>query len=141
MFQSSLVPEQTILVPGRANLIGEHIDYHGLPVLPIALSRAIRVRFTARDRPSHRGPERPLRRARVRMDSATRPGGRGRLGELPARRGPNGFAGDGDWAAASTRVVESDLPPAAGLSSSSALIVAFTLALLRANGRMPPSRN
>ena len=30
--------------------------------------------------------------------------------------------------------VTSDLPAAAGLSSSSALIVAFTLALLRANG-------
>ena len=32
-------------------------------------------------------------------------------------------------------VVESDLPPAAGLSSSTALLVAFTLALLRANCR------
>ena len=33
--------------------------------------------------------------------------------------------------------VVSDVPPAAGLSSSSALIVAFTLALLRANGHSP----
>ena len=37
--------------------------------------------------------------------------------------------------------VVSDLPPAAGLASSSALLVAFTLGLLRANRRRPPSRN
>jgi galactokinase len=33
--------------------------------------------------------------------------------------------------------IVSDLPPAAGLSSSSALLVAFTLSLLRANGKSP----
>src|SRR3954466_6868881 len=38
-----------VAAPGRANLIGEHIDYHGLPVLPIALHRAIWVRFAARE--------------------------------------------------------------------------------------------
>ena len=29
--------------PGRVNLIGEHTDYNGLPVLPMTISREIRV--------------------------------------------------------------------------------------------------
>jgi galactokinase len=128
------VREETVIVPGRANLIGEHIDYHKLPVLPIALSQAIRVRFTPRaDR-------------RIRAASAVY--GR-REFEWIARLEP---AGPGDWenylrAAAQIvaarwglgcgieAVVESDLPAAAGLSSSTALLTAFTLALLRANDR------
>jgi len=118
--------------PGRVNLIGEHIDYHQLAVLPVALDRRIRVAF------------------RVRNDS--------RIRAVSAGYGPREFVwtarldpvARGDWenyvrAAAQAvagrwgnlkgvdAVVESRLPAAAGLSSSSALIVAFTLALLKAN--------
>jgi galactokinase len=126
--------EQIVTVPGRANLIGEHIDYHNLPVLPIALGRAIRVRFT------------PRADGLVRASSGTY-GSR----EFAWTESLTPVAA-GDWenylrAAAQTvgarwglgrgidAEVESDLPPAAGLSSSTALLVAFTLALLRANDR------
>src|SRR3954451_1563698 len=37
-----------VAAPGRVNLIGEHIDYHGLRVLPIALERRVRVSFQVR---------------------------------------------------------------------------------------------
>ena len=130
---------ETALVsaPGRVNLIGEHIDYHSLPVLPIAIRRSVRVAFRARaDR-------------RIRAVSA---GGYG-VRDFKWTADLTPVAG-GDWEnylrAAARAVgqkwgpghgveaaIVSDLPPAAGLSSSSALIVAFTLSLLRANAYAP----
>jgi len=122
--------------PGRVNLIGEHIDYHGLPVLPMALRRGVRVEFQRRfDR-------------RIRAVSA---GYGEREFEWTEDLTP---VAAGDWEnylRAAARVafpfcerpmgidaeITSDLPAAAGLSSSTALLVAFTLGLLRANGYNP----
>jgi galactokinase len=124
----------TVSVPGRVNLIGEHIDYHNLPVFPMAIQRRILIAIRPR----------PGRQIRV-----TSSGGYGdRTFEWLPRLAPSAA---GDWinyvkAAAQAvgdrwgvldgidAAVVSDLPPAAGLSSSSALLTGFTLALLRANG-------
>jgi galactokinase len=123
-----------ISIPGRVNLIGEHIDYHDLPVLPMAIQRRIHIAF------------------RARADANVRAVSSGPYGERefdlssPLEPGPSG-----DWlnylkAAAQTAntrwpltrgidaAIASDLPAAAGLASSSALLVGFTLALLQANG-------
>jgi galactokinase len=126
-----------VSVPGRVNLIGEHIDYHDLPVLPMGIQRRIWIAFRARDD------------SRIRAVSA------GPYGErefhLPAHADPGLL---GDWAnylraaahAVNSRwtltrgidaAITSSLPPAAGLSSSSALLVGFTLALLNANNISP----
>lgn len=119
-------------VPGRVNLIGEHIDYHNLPVLPMAIQRQIRIAF-------RRSSDSRIRA--VSYDFGERE--ISTAGALPP-------SPSGDWAnylkAATLAVrdqwqtdsgmntaITSDLPPAAGLSSSSALLVAATLALLQVN--------
>jgi galactokinase len=115
------------------NLIGEHIDYHGLAVLPMALRHGVEVSY------------RPLTDRRICAISA--PYGRREfewshdLNPAPAGDWENylraaALAVGGRWGVRHgiDATVVSDLPAAAGLSSSSALLVAFTLALLGANG-------
>ena len=124
------------IAPGRVNLIGEHTDYNGLPVLPIAIDRDVRIEFTVVDDGA------------VRLDS---PVPRFAPFEFQLKR-PIEAADQGEWsnyvraAARGLRehgvelrrgiegTVTSDVPIASGLSSSSALVVASTLALLKANG-------
>jgi galactokinase len=124
------------IAPGRVNLIGEHIDYNGLPVLPIAIDRDIRVDFRVVDDPV------------VRLDS---PSARFAPFAFQLKR-PIEAAARGDWSnyvrAAARGLLEhgvelergiagtvtGDVPTASGLSSSSALVVASALALLKANG-------
>src|SRR5437763_1083506 len=123
-----------VRAPGRVNLIGEHIDYCGLSVLPMALRQSVRIAFHPRS------------------DHDTR------LVNRDPRFAPNAFAvsegilpapaGDwGNYARAAAQALarrfphlrgvdalgESDLPIAAGLSSPSALVVPMALAILNAN--------
>ena len=124
------------VAPGRVNLIGEHTDYNGLPVFPIAIDRGIRVDFRVvddpvvrLDSPSSQFPpfafqlERPIEAAaRGDWSNYVRAAARGLLEH--GVRLQRGIAG----------TVTGDVPIASGLSSSSALVVASALALLKANG-------
>lgn len=125
-----------VIAPGRVNLIGEHTDHNGLPVLPIAIDRHIRVDFRALDDPVARldspsarfAPfafrlKRPIEAAeRGHWSNYVRAAARGLLEHgVPLKRGIEG-------------TVTGDVPIASGLSSSSALVVAAALALLKANG-------
>ena len=131
-FQSE--PDRVLSIPGRINLIGEHIDYHDLPVLPIAIQRSVRLAFrTNTDRS-------------IRVESSGYEARRRSLDDTPSACFPPGDWGNYIRAAVLIAAnhwpinlgidaaVTSDLPPAAGLSSSSALLIGLTLALLAVNG-------
>jgi galactokinase len=143
-FETSFGRAPTIAAraPGRVNLIGEHIDYHGLPVLPFAIDRAVTVLAA----PAIAGN---ASRARFVTMAAGLPAVWGVADEFDLRR-PLVAIGGGDWrdyARAAARwlvdttgaergmdaLVTSDLPMASGLSSSSALVVACALAFARVN--------
>ena len=124
------------VAPGRVNLIGEHTDYNGLPVLPMAIDRAVRIDFrvtgeamvelrspVARFAPLTFQLKRPIEAAdQGDWSNYVRAAARGLLEYgVELRRGIEG-------------TVSGDVPIASGLSSSSALVVASALALLKANG-------
>ena len=129
-----------VRAPGRVNLIGEHIDYCGLPVLPMALRRSVRIAFHPRsDRETrlvNRDPRFAPSAFAVNESIPPAPAGdwsnyaRAAVGAV-ARRFPDLRGVDA--------LVESDLPIAAGLSSSSALVVAMALAIMHANRVTVPS--
>lgn len=128
-------PSFLVTAPGRINLIGEHTDYNGFPVLPISIPYSI----TAAGRP--------------RRDATVRIANLNRLYtshsfeiayDIPRLQ-------EGHWAnyvkaaAHSLTHIYGDLkgmdilfhgtiPVSAGLSSSSALVIASALLILTANG-------
>jgi len=47
-------PAWLVRAPGRINLIGEHTDYNGFPVMPMAIDRAVRIVVEPRSRTAQR---------------------------------------------------------------------------------------
>jgi galactokinase len=127
-------PTHLARAPGRVNLIGEHTDYNGLPVFPMAIQRNVAIAFRARAdervrvcNVDDRHGEREFT-----IEDAIPPFERGDWGNyvkaaaqmLRERAGiPDGI----------DAAVDGDIPAAAGLSSSSALVVASALALMSAS--------
>jgi N-acetylgalactosamine kinase len=129
--------------PGRVNLIGEHTDYNGLPVMPMAIGRAVRIVVAPR-----RDRTVELRDAnedaygprRFRLARRIEPYEAGDWGNY-AKAAVQGLI---DYAAARGKrpgdlrgmscAVDGDIPVEAGLSSSTAVVVGCALAFARANG-------
>src|SRR5690606_31499564 len=121
-------------VPGRIEVLGKHTDYAGGRSLLAAAERGIAL--VAAPRPDARVSIHDLGRAMhaafdLSPDLHTGPGDWTNYAMTVARRLARDFAGARGGADVA---FESDLPRAAGLSSSSALIVAFGIALGAANG-------
>ena len=101
----------SVRAPGRVNLIGEHTDYSGGLVLPIAIQLGITLRFDLSER--------------IALVSREQAEGWERYVTAVAEE----LAALGRPAVGIGGRLESDLPPGAGLGSSGALEVAVALAL------------
>ncbi len=125
-----------VRAPGRVNLIGEHTDYSGLPVLPVAIDRSTIVIAAANTT------------GEIDVTNAD-PAWQGRRFAIERKIPPYET---GDWAnyvkasiqgvidhfpahalRGASMVVDGRVPPAAGLSSSSALAVSTALAFMAVN--------
>lgn len=123
--------------PGRVNLIGEHIDYSGLPVLPMTVNRFIRVAYALRedDQLCMASADEAFPRAAFSIRTPVPPSSPGAWENYckAAVEGINrGFKPI--RARGMDMLIAGDIPKAAGLSSSSALVVACALAYLDAVG-------
>ena len=127
--------------PGRINLIGEHTDYNGLPVLPMAVNRDIASVFS------------PIEDAKVILNN-TDSSFTERQFYLEASIPPYNEGDWGNYCKAAVQgvidhyrvkgktyrdfkglqiMLDGDIPSAAGLSSSSALVVLSALIFLKSN--------
>lgn len=120
--------------PGRLNLIGEHTDYNGGYVMPVAVDRAVVVAAAPRE-------DQRIRAFSESLDSAAEYTLGGEADEhsnlwVKYLQGVSWVLADqGLPLRGLDAVVFSDVPRGAGLSSSAALEVAWALALLTASSQ------
>ena len=121
-------PTHIARAPGRVNLIGEHIDYSELSVLPMAIQHEAQLAFRLREdgmvRITNTDPE--FAPVEFEINPAITPGGSGEwcnYVQAPANEMARRFA---IWRGVEG-VFSSDIPVAAGLASSSALVNAVGL--------------
>ncbi|MCY3022536.1 MAG: galactokinase [Planctomycetota bacterium] len=126
------------IAPGRSNLIGEHTDYNGGLVLPIAVDRHILVLFRpARGTPARIAVYTETLEARDEFSvSGTHAAGDPKLHWANYVRGTaQALINRGIKLKGGDLYITGDLPRGAGLSSSAALETATALALLTLAGR------
>ena len=123
--------------PGRVNLIGEHTDYSGLPVLPVAIDRSTIVAAAANPtseiQVANADPAWPSRRFAIERQIPPYEAGDCANYVKAAIQGVlDRFSARTNWRGASM-AVDGRVPSAAGLSSSAALTVSTALAFMAVN--------
>lgn len=127
-------PSHLSRAPGRVNLIGEHTDYNDLPVFPMALHREVSIALRPRDDGMVilHNTVASFPTVEFEIEPAIPPyvqGSWGNYVKAPASELARRFA---IWRGFEG-VLQSDLPVASGLSSSSAVVNAVGLALAHIN--------
>ena len=123
------------MLPGRVNLIGEHTDYNGLPVLPVSIPHSIKAYVSVRNdnlikivNINHDYDETSFE-----LSSDINPSTQGHWEnyvkaavQAICKRNGNNHCG-------MNVLFDGDIPKSAGLSSSSALVIASALSFLAVN--------
>jgi N-acetylgalactosamine kinase len=137
-FKNTFPKDQDIHIlraPGRVNLIGEHLDYNGYPVFPIAIEKNVIIFFSKRKDNLLKIQNHDIRfeSREFELSKSTIPFPNGDWGnyikagilglDLPEIQNFTGF----------NALLYGNIPIAGGLSSSSALVVASCLAFLKTN--------
>lgn len=125
-----------IKAPGRVNLLGEHTDYNGLPVLPMAIDRHIIIEGIPTDLPSV-SVAAMGETAQFEISSEIPKHSTGHWCNY-VKAGVQGVYSDfildnKNPVKGCEITITGTIPPNAGLSSSSALVVASGMAALHAN--------
>lgn len=125
---------RTWQVPGRVNLVGEHLDYNGGPSVPFAIDRFLTLKVRRRDDDAVNVwstlPDGTRERATFRTDVAPGDGSVAADGWAAYPAGAVwALAGAGGPLPGVDLVLESTLPLGSGLSSSAALTVGVVSAL------------
>ena len=125
-----------VRAPGRVNLLGEHTDYNGLPVLPMAIDRSVMIALAPRQdrtiRLFNTSPQ--FTPCTYELSDAIPPYADGNWGNY-SKAAAQGLARHcgARLQRGADLLIDGNIPAGAGLSSSSALVVANALAVLAAN--------
>lgn len=135
LYRFTIPADVLIRAPGRVNLIGEHTDYNGYPVLPLAIDREIRIAAIRRpdDQVRLHNCRRTFSERSFALSDAAIPFELGDWGNYVKAAVVGLLDRIPHPACGFTALFDGAVPPAAGLSSSSALVVASAMLFLHVN--------